>query len=157
MNAHRKLLILGLNEAIQQGKISLSAPLEDAPTDEKGHLFVDVHGFPSVVLWNSISVGELRVSVWWNYDHSRHPQAELSGDARESFRGSKPLAKRSHYLKFVGATASGWLERNTGTYLQGTGSQGVFDTYLRKDMREHLQAIPEPSPKGYSPEGKFFL
>lgn len=156
MDDYRKLLIIGVNEAIRQGKLSLAAPPGDAPTDEDGHLRVDLAGYPSVVLWNSISVGELRVSVWWNYDHSKHPQAESSGNARETFGLSKPLAKRVHYPKFVGATASGWLERKTGKHLQGRGKQGIFDTYLRADMKGTLRAMPAPKPEGYDAEGAFF-
>jgi hypothetical protein len=157
MDNYRKLLILGVNEAVRQGKISLAAPEGDAPTDEHGHLFTDLAGYPSVVIWNSISVGELEISVWWNYDHSKHPQAESSGNARESFNMSRPLAKKVHYPKFVGATASAWLERKTGTYLQGHGKRNIVNTYLRTDMREKLRAVPTPKPDGYEAEGKFFL
>jgi len=157
MDDFRKLLVLGMNEAIKQGRISLEGPPGNAPTDEDGHLFARIAGYPSVVLWNSISVGELRVSVWWNYDHSKHPQAESSGNARETFSLSNSLAKRAHYPKFVGATASAWLERKTGKHLQGHGKRGVFDTYLRADMKEKLRAIPDPTPEGYEAEGQFFL
>ncbi|XOK15611.1 hypothetical protein ACI6PO_28090 (plasmid) [Agrobacterium tumefaciens] len=157
MDDYRKLLVLGVNEAIKQGRISLAAPPGDAPTDEDGHLFTGLAGYPSVVLWNSISVGELRVSVWWNYDHSKHPQAESPGNAREMFSLSKPLAKKVHYPKFVGATASAWLERKTGKHLQGHGKRNIFDTYLRADMKEKLRAIPDPRPEGYEAEGQFFL
>ncbi|QPB20380.1 hypothetical protein [Rhizobium sp. 007] len=157
MDGYRKLLVLGVNEAIKQGRISLAAPPGDAPTDEDGRLFACIAGYPSVVLWNSISVGELRVSVWWNYDHSKHPQAESSGNAREMFSLGRPLAKKAHYPKFVGATASAWLERKTGKHLQGNGKRNIFDTYLRADMKEKLRAIPDPNPEGYEAEGQFFL
>lgn len=156
MDGYRKLLILAVNEAVRQGKISLDAPASDAPTDENGHLFTELAGFPSVVIWSSINVGELRISVWWDYDHSRHPQAESLGNARETFTSAEPLAKRSAYSKFVGATASAWLERKTGKYIQGYGKDNIIYTYLRTNMREKLRAIPDPKPVGYGAEGKFF-
>lgn len=157
MESYRKLLVLGMNEAIKQGRISLAAPPGNGPTDEDGHLFAGIAGYPSVVLWESISYGELRVSVWWNYDHSKHPQAECSGNARERFDLSRPLANKVHYPKFIGATASAWLERKTGKHLQGNGKHHIFDTYLRADMKEKLHAIPDPKPEGYEAEGQFFL
>ena len=157
MDSYRKLLVLGMNEAIKQGRISLAAPAGNGPTDEDGHLFAGIAGYPSVILWESISYGELRVSVWWNYDHSKHPQAGSPGDACESFDLSRPLANRVQYRKFVGATASGWLERKTGMHLMGRGRRCVFDTYLRADMRKKLHAIPDPKPEGYKAEGKIFL
>lgn len=152
MNTHRKLIVLGLNEALRQGVISLS------PTDreESGHLFVQIAGHPSVVLWSSISYGELRVSVWWKYDHSQHPQANKLGNARESFKTSRPLAKSQHYPKFVGATVSAWLERKTGAFIQGRGSSGLFDTYTRRGEGAVLEALPAPLPQGFAVEGKFF-
>ena len=157
MDDFRKLLVLGVNEAIKGGRLSLAAPPTDAATDEDGHFFTTLAGLPSVVLWNSISVGELRVSVWWDYDHSKHPQADGIGNSRESFSLSQPLARRIHYPKFVAATASGWLERKTGKHLQGTGKQGIFDTYLKRGMKATLGALPVPKPDGYSAEGQFFL
>ena len=57
----------------------------------------------------------------------------------------------------VGATASAWLERKTGKHLQGKEKQGVFDTYLRADMKERLNSVPAPKPIGYQAEGQFFL
>ncbi|MBB3590782.1 hypothetical protein FHX08_001126 [Rhizobium sp. BK529] len=157
MDSYRKLLVLGMNDAIKQGRISLAAPPGNGPTDEDGHLFADIAGYPSVVLWQSISYGELRVSVWWNYDHSKHPQAEASGNQRERFTLTMPLANRVRYRKFVGATASAWLERQTAKHLMGHGRRFVFDTYLRADMKEKLHALPVPKPEGYEAEGKFFL
>ncbi len=157
MNDHRKLIVLGLNEALARGAILLTIPSTDDRSEEHGHFMTELAGRPSVVMWSDIGYGELRVSVWWDYDHSNHPQANMTGNSRENFTTSRPLAKRSHYPKFVGATASGWLERKTGKHLQGKGSQGIFDTYLRRDLKNALQAVPTPSPKGYNAEGKFFI
>lgn len=157
MNNYRKLLILALNEALDRRLLTLDAPRTDAPTDEDGHAMFEVAGFHSVFLWNSISVGELRVSIWWNYDHSNHPQANSPGNSKETFSLSRPLARRTKYPNFVGATASAWLGRKTDKHLQGEGKRGVFDTYLRADMKERLNSMPEPKPIGYQAEGPFFL
>ncbi|AXA43706.1 MULTISPECIES: hypothetical protein [Rhizobium] len=153
----RKLMVLAVNEAVKQGLLSLEAPPNDGPTDEDGHLIAEIAGRPSVVNWSSISAGEVRVSVWWDYDHSKNPQANEKGDYRESFSSTQPLAKDSHYPKFVGVTVSGWLERKTARHLQGHGKEDLFDVYIRRGSKELLQQIPEPKPEGYKPEGKFFL
>lgn len=157
MNDFRKLLVLGVNEAVRQGKLSLHAPLSDEYTDENGYLMTTLAGRPAVVIWSSIGFGEIRVSVWWDYDHSKHPQAELTGSSREQFQTSRPLAKKAYYPKFVGATASAWLERKTGCFLQGTSEKRIFDTYLRRGMKAVLREIPDPKPLGYEAEGRFFI
>ncbi len=152
MHHHRKLLVLGTNHLLDAGVITLD-DVEVAP----GHRFTTLGGRPSVILWRSIGSGELRVSVWWDYDHSRHPQADLAGNARESFSTSAPLAKRSKYPQFVGAVASGWLERKEGKWLQGKGFHGIFDAYVRRDARLTLGAMKDPVPEGYEAEGRFIL
>ncbi|GGB82838.1 hypothetical protein [Glycocaulis alkaliphilus] len=152
----RKLLVHGVNEALAAQRFSLAPPTESG-CDEEGHIQVKIAGRNCVVLWSGISYGELRVSVWWNYEHSNHPQANLKGNARESFNLSQPLAKKSAYPNFVGATVSGWLERKTGPHLQGKGRTGLFDTYVRRGEAEYLRALSEPSPAGFAAEGKFFL
>lgn len=157
MDKYRKLLVYGLNALVDAGKLTLEAPPNDGPTDEDGHFEAVIAGQPAVVLWSSISHGEVRLSVWWKYDHSRHPQANLQGNMREQFRTSSPLAKRSKYPTFVGATASGWLERKTAKHLQGKGAERLFDLYLRKGEKEALEALPTPTPVGYLAEGKFYF
>jgi hypothetical protein len=151
MHHHRKLLVLGINHLLQAGEITL-----DEKEIPSGHVFVPIAGKPSVILWSSIGLGELRVSVWWNYDHEKHPQANLSGNYRENFTTSAPVAKRSKYSQFVGATASGWLERKEGKWLQGTGFHGIFDAYVRRDARNQLATLQDPTPVDYASEGRFF-
>lgn len=153
----RKLLVYGLNEAVLSNKLSLIDPAIDTATDEQGHIDVSIGGLPSLFLWHSISAGELRISVWWDYKHSEHPQANLEGNARERFSMSKPLAKRSKYSKFVGGLASGWLERKTGIFIQGHEKRGIYDTYLRRGMKSTLNELDTPIPNGYKAEGQFFL
>ncbi|MDX3806560.1 MAG: hypothetical protein QHC89_09175 [Bosea sp. (in: a-proteobacteria)] len=157
MHELRKIMVLGLNEAVKQGRIFMDAPPTDAPTDEDGYLMTDIAGRPAVVNWDSLSSGEMRISVWWDYDHSKHPQADASGNARESFLQSQPLANENHYRRFVGVTVSGWLERKTGKHLQGKGKEHLFEVYMRRGSKELLQKLPDPKPIGYEAEGKFFM
>lgn len=152
MNPHRKLLVLGLNEALRSASVSL-----DPISDQKGHLFASIAGHDSVVSWSAINLGELRLSVWWKYDHSKHPQADLQGNQREDFTGSSPLAKFQHYPRFVGVVVAGWVERSTGKFLQGYGSEGLFDVYTRRGERVELERIPSPIANGFAPEGQLFF
>ena len=142
----RKLLVLGLNEALARGLVTL-----DATQEANGHTFVQIAGRGSVVLWRDIGHGELRLSVWWGFDLGRHPQAE-----DERFITSVPLAKRSRYREFVDVLASGFVERRTSPHLQGKGGGGLFDTYARRYACEVLAGIPDPVPAGFAVSGRFF-
>jgi hypothetical protein len=158
MNGHRKLLIFAVNELLARKLISLAPSGSDLKNEEEhGHVLLDLCGYPAAINWNNIGFDELRVSVWWKYDHSRHPQADFTGNSRERFRTSRPLAKRQHYARFVGATVSGWLERKTGAFLEGRGSDKLYDVYTRQGEREALVGLPEPVPAGFGAEGRFFL
>ena len=154
MDNFRKLLVAGVNEALAQGKFSLNVSGSDARVEEQGHFFTQIGGYPSVVLWSDIGFGELRVSVWWNYDHSKHPQSNAKGNALEQFILDSPLAKRARYPDFVGAFACGWLERKAGKYLQGEGKGGIYKSYIRKDMKVALNDMPVPVAQGFKPQGQ---
>jgi hypothetical protein len=152
MHAHRKLLVLGLNELLSRNLVSLTDE-----GDSQGHVIAKLGGEDAVLLWRTIGFEEVRISVWWKFDYSKHPQAHLDGAYRESFSCASPLAKPQHYPKFVGATVSGWLERKTGKYLMGKHSQGLFETYMRRGERALVDAIRVPVPNGFKVEGKFFF
>lgn len=155
VNPYRKLLIDAVNELLTRNLISLDASIDRGKED--GHIFLDILGYPSVVLWSDIGYEELRISVWWKYNHSLHPQANLTGDHKEKFNCSSPLANRLHFKKFVGITASGWLERKEGKYLQGRNYGGIVDLYTRKGEKDELQKVPAPKPKGFQIEGKVHI
>ena len=97
------------------------------------------------------------ISVWWKYDHSKHPQANFAGSSKEEFSGSLPLAKRKHYPKFVGVTVSAWIERQKGPHIQGKGRKHLFDIYTRTGEKNALSALPDEDPIGYAAEGTFFM
>ena len=137
MDGHRKLLILALNELLSRKLISL-----DGHDEKSGYVIAELGGENTAITWFVLSDQELRISVWWKYDHSRHPQANLEGNAREKFITSSPVAKKQHYPKFVGVTVSGRLERKTGKHLQGTGHNRLFDIYTRRGEKAVLGEFP---------------
>ncbi|MCF6404459.1 hypothetical protein L3C95_16295 [Chitinophaga filiformis] len=157
IDPYRKLLITATNELLQRGLITLQSQSGSYLHEPKGHVLLDLYGFPSVVLWNDIGFEELRITVWWKYNHALHPQANLTGNARENFSLSSPLASRIHYKKFVGVTASAWLERRTGKHLQGRNREKVFDVYTRNGELSEMEKLPCPKPNGFRAEGKFFF
>lgn len=156
MNVHRKLLILAINQLLEKGMIRFDYTEEES-RGEGGYITTSIAGETSIINWDPIGSGELRISVWWKFDIGKHPQANLSGAQKEQFRGASPLAKSQHYPKFVGATASGWLERQSGHYLMGKGSESIFEKYLRKGEKPVLEMLPTPVPNGYKAEGKFIF
>jgi hypothetical protein len=152
LDSYRKLIILGVNKLLEDNLISLTST-----NDTQGHIFADLGGHPSVIVWNGIGFGELRISVWWKYDHSKHPQANLTGSSEEKFLTSQPLAKPQDYPNFVGVTVSAWLERKTGKHIQGKGHERLFDIYTRRGEKAELDDLLYVEPNGYDAEGKFFL
>lgn len=152
MHPLRKLLVLGVSELVARGAISLHGGEEPA-----SHLHTVLADRKSVILWRGIGFDELEVSVWWDYNHGAHPQANLEGDYREQFRTSTPLAKRATYPRFVGAIVSGWLERSTGKYLMGAGGERLFERYIRRKDRAALLQLPVPEARGFGSEGKFLF
>lgn len=153
MNPYRKLLVIGLNEILRQNIFSLD--WDGASKLESGHLEMMIAGHRSKVLWQDAGFGEVAVAVWWKYDHDKHPQANLEGNAREAFTTPSPLANKRSFPKFVGAVASAWLERDKGKYLQGKGSGHIFERYMRKGEKALLQNMPNPVPQSFDPEGPF--
>lgn len=158
MDAYRKLIIMGTNRLVEKGLITLaSTGVDKQKSDVGGYIFAELAGHPSVISWSDAGFEELRISVWWKYDHSKHPQANLSGNAQEKFLTSRPLAKRKHYPKFIGVTVSAWLERKKGPHIQGKGREHLFDLYTRRGEKDALDALPVVNPTGYGAEGKFFM
>ncbi len=153
MNPHRKLLVLGLNHVLENNLISLDW---DKKTKlESGYVIAELAGETSAINWSDASFGEISFSVWWKYDHSKHPQANLTGNMKERFESSAPLANDIHYKKFVGAISSGWIERDTGKYLQGKANRGFQSKYIRRADLQEIKAMPNPVPKGFKAEGQF--
>jgi len=154
INPYRNLLVSAVNILLDKNLISLDGQSSD---NEDGYTFAVLFGHPSVILWQSISYDELTISVWWKYNHDLHPQANLTGNARENFTSSTPLADKTHYKKFVGVVASSWLERRTGKYLMGKNNEAILTHYTRRGEKEELGKLPLQRPKGFETEGKFYF
>lgn len=152
MNLQRKLLVLGVNRALEDRVLHLDPDVEVGG----GHLFAEIAGAPGVFIWRTITAEEMEISVWWNYEHSRHPQANPKGPGNERFNGPTPLAKPERYKEFVGAVACGWLARRTGAFLQGYGGEGISHKYVRRADAARLAALSDPVPAGFKAEGQFF-
>jgi hypothetical protein len=152
ITALRNLVIAATNELIEKGHIKL-----DHEPVNNGYLITELFGKTTAINWTGIGHEEIRISVWWDYDHSRHPQAELTGNSRECFQTARPLAKKSHYPKFVGVVASAWFERKESFHLQGTGNKNIFDTYINSSAKESLTKLPTVIPSGYGAEGQFYM
>ena len=147
----RRLAAHGLNALLSRGLIS-TGPAKC----EEGRVATRIDGKPSMVMWREIGGGELRLSVWWDLNMARHPQARGVGRCRESFSAPTPLASRIRFPEFVGATVSCWVERRTGLWIQGKGSAYLFGRYVRRETRDALEAIPDPVPLGFKLSGKFY-
>ena len=156
-NPHRNLLVAGVNDLLNRKLIILEIPSLQNTRNDQGHVFTEIFGFPSVVKWRDIGFGELEISVWWKYDHSRHPQAQLEGNSRENFNTTTPLARKELYKNFVGVTATGWLERKKGKHLMGKARERLVGIYTRKGEKSALEKMPVQIPLGFEAEGKFYF
>jgi len=148
----RNLIIHGVNRALASGQLSLE-PGDIAP----GHMFTSIGDRQSVVLWADAGAGEVRLSVWWDYDDARYRKLHSRAAIAEPFLKSEPLVSRASYPLFVGATASGWLERTEGRHLQGRGNRGIFGRYLRHSNLNALATLPLAIPDGFAGEGILYV
>ena len=181
--ARKHLLGHALNELLARGLVTLD------PADDVSESYVECNlcGKPSLINWEGISHDEVRISIWWNYDKTSHPQHQEGGykgrmipcgmsyhqfieehpnvknpvhansNAVDDCRGSLPLAGRKKFHLFLGAACSAWVERRTSKHLQLSERHDAFDNYLRKTDRESFAAIPDCQPNGFKLEGQFFL
>jgi hypothetical protein len=156
-NPHRNLLVAGVNDLLNKKLIILDSPGSQNTRNDQGYVFTEIFGFPSVVKWRDIGFGELEISVWWKYDHSRHPQVELEGNSRENFNSTTPLARKELYKNFVGVTATAWLEREKGKHLMGKNRERLVGIYTRKGEKSELEKMPVQIPLGFEAEGKFYF
>jgi hypothetical protein len=156
IDPYRNLLVAALNKLIEEKHISLAFDGTNK-VDERGHVFVELFNQNSVILWRNVGFGELLISVWWKYDPSKHPQANLEGNERESFNLDKPLAKTIHYRKFVGIVASCWLERKTSKHIQGKNREHISVHYSRRGELKILKELPVQKPNEYEISGRFYF
>ena len=150
MSVLRILLAHGLNQAVQANLLSLKAPgaRADSSAEEEGWSNLIIAGRPSVFAWHGIGFDELKICVWFDYDHENNPAG-----TREVFSACGPLAKQYRYPEFIGALAGGWLERREGIYIQGFGEDGILDPYCRRSSKNCLRNLPPPELQGFLLEG----
>jgi len=153
---YRKLLVGAVNKLLIENRITLNS-MDVDEENERGYIFCKLFGNNSIVIWRNIGYGELHISLWWKYNHEKHPQANLDGNRKERFISAEPLAKRYHYPKFVGVVANCWLERRNGKYIQGVNREGILISYTRKGELKHLKELPILKPKGYEISGNFHI
>lgn len=151
-----------------------------------GYIECELCGKPSIITWRHISCGEINLSVWWNFDKTKHPQHLEGGyknriildnlsekeqmkyagtnkgiytwsNSVETFSLAEPLAKPSKYIDFVGVLCSSWIERETGKYLQIKDGQHIYPSYIRKSDKKALCSIPDCIPLDFELEGRFHM
>lgn len=154
MSPLRNLLVIATNHLVKNACINLDSSKDES--EPSGHFFTEIGGKKSVIIWQGINCEEIRISVWWDYSHENHPQANSVGASKEMFQTSQPLAKPQHYPKFIGAMVSGWLERKTSKHLQGEDSEGLFDTYIRRSSKETLGRLPKTDGHGFETTGEYY-
>lgn len=180
--AQMHLLGHALNLLIKKGLIDMNST-EDA---SDSYLECDLLGKPSIINWSYISHGEIRLSLWWNFDKTKHPQhleggyknkiildnlsdQEImkyagtkkgifsNGNTIERYQTGTPLAKSSKYIDFVGVLCRTWVERKDGKYLQTEGGTRIYDTYIRTRDKKALCSIPDCIPQDFELAGRFHM
>ncbi|BES86281.1 hypothetical protein PEC302110_33780 [Pectobacterium araliae] len=146
------LLVTALNEAIRQNKIDLNGVSHEDHNQKHEYILCEIDGKPTVINWADIGCDELRFSVWWDYNHEKHPQQK-----DERYLSAKPVAKKSKVKAFIGVHASCWIERKTGKYIMGVHGDRIFDIYVRQSNLDALMKLPKAKPLGYKDAGKFIF
>jgi len=180
--AQTHLLGHALNKLISKNIIEMECT-EDA---EPGYLECDLEGKPTIINWHYAGYGEIRLSVWWNFDKTKHPQ-HLEGGYKdkvlldnlsqpeqrkywgtnkgiystsntvEKYQTAEPLAKKSRLKDFIGVLCSTWVERKNGKYLQTEKGNRISNSYIRKADKESLCNVSDCIPNDFSLTGKFHM
>ncbi len=134
----RDLLCLALNDLVEKNLINLNET-----QNTKGAHFSEILGKSSKTTWDSIGHGEIKLTVWWGIKQGLIDSS-----------GSTPLNR--NIKDALQAACSIWIERKNGIWLQGKGSEYLFDTYCSREVRPELLSIKEVEPIGYKKEGAFY-
>lgn len=155
IDPRRNLLVGAINYLLSNNHISLDISNINSE-EENGHVLVNLFGHNTAILWSNMGFDELLISVWWKYNHKKHPQANLEGRSKESFSSREPLAKKQYYKNFVGVVTSCWLERRSGKFIQGKNQEHIAKIYTRSGELKFLKEIPQQIPIGYESYGPIF-
>lgn len=178
--AQMHLIGHALNLLINKGLVDINS----TDDSDSSYLECDLLEKPTIVNWSYIGHGEIRISVWWNFDKTKHPQ-HLEGGYKdriildnlsahekmnyvgtqkgifsnentvERYKTDKPLAKTNKYIDFVGVLCSTWIERKDGKYLQTEGGRRIHSSYIRARDKKALCSIPNCRPLGFALAGRF--
>lgn len=146
------LVVTALNECIKRERIDLEATSSEDDQKKNEYLLCEIGERTTVINWYDIGFDELRFSVWWDYDHSKHPQQK-----DEKFNLSRPVAKREKLKDCLGACVSCWIERRTGKYIMGNDGDRLFDVYVRQSNFDALLNLPKVEPYGFKASGKYYF
>lgn len=137
----RDLICIAINEIIKCERIDISNPNEEIID---GSIYTEIIGKKSKISWRGIGYGEVRITIWWGIK-----PAYIDSPA------TKPLNRKM--IDALDVCCSGWLERKEGKWLQGYGSDWIFDTYCSKSAEIDLYSIPKVETIGYNKEGKNYF
>jgi len=92
--AQMHLLGHALNLLIKKNLIDMNST-EDA---DSSYLECELLGKSSIINWNYINFGEIRLSVWWNFDKTKHPQHLEGGYKNRIILDNLPDHERKNML-----------------------------------------------------------
>ena len=159
------LLGHALNELVANKKVDLNSISDES----SGFLECVILKKPSIINYSYIGHGEIRMSIWWDFDKTKHPQhieggfknkknINIGGNSIENYRTNAPLCKKGKYKDFVGVVVGCFIERKTGKHLQISNDRvGLYDAYVRRSALPQLLSIDKCDPNGFELSGKFFL
>lgn len=99
-------------------------------------------GKPSVITWQHGRAfsDEGSIAVWFDYNHDLHPCAK-----REEFLGTRPLAKRSTFPRFLGAAVWNTFDtRRDMDHLRWSVFQGYLPEYISNTALRYLKPFGDP-------------
>ena len=135
----RDLVSAAINYLIDRNLLAL-----DRLDDTEGSIDTQLLGKVTKIQWAGIGFGEIRVTVWW-------------GLKQKCIAGSTTLPLNKNLRDAIDVCCSAWIERQNGKWLQGYGSEGIFDTYCARSSEKDLQNIPDIEPVGFLKEGKLLF
>lgn len=148
-----KLMVIALNKAISAGRIDLDGGAGDTRMGEPATMEMTIAGKPSVFSWFDSGHGELRLSVWWDYQPELMPTWRK--DHMHPVAGtSTPVVPRRFFYLILGACGSCYLERKSGKFIIGSEGNQLFDVYVREDTALDIDILRREKPLGYAVAGE---